>query len=276
MRSQRARLSDEELDARLIAADRAQSGLSDERSQALLSAGIAQGRGEREPRQRRFGLFAGAILGLTVLAGAVAVPSVADTLRFLTEDVVENSDPLFAATPAPAATTTEDPTAPTTPESKPDLDARWVNPAASDYVAWAMAAYDLTLPQPPGIVLEEAATQHAQGWHDTILRNYGSGGIVVEALSQKGAWEQAVQCLWIEEWLDADSNDNSQRRSTAGTALVGSLEWPGLRFGDDPQDATMAEYWRVAGEAFMQGDRSGIRKLRASSQCNGIVRDIER
>lgn len=233
---------------------------------------VTPGPGAPEPHRRLFRAFAGAILCITLIAGTVAVYSVRNTIGALIENIPESTERPFVA-PSPVVSPENAQHAPLAPGHEME-GATWVNPAATDYVAWALGAYDLSLPEPHGIVLEEAATQHAQGWHDTILRDYGTEGIVVEASAQKGSWEQAVQCLWVEEWLDAEKDP--QRRSEAGTTLIGSLEWPNLRFGDDPLDRGQAEYWKDAAEVFSRADRPGIEQFGSTHQCSVSLQHIER
>lgn len=276
MRTSRVAVTEEELDRRLSAADRSRSVLSEEQSRTLVEAGVVRGSEPQGTRRRPFAWLVAGVTGVTILAGAVAAPSVAETLQYITQNVPENSDPRFGATPIPAQTSSAGPSQPAVDvgtETVPGSE--WVNPAASDYVAWALSVYDLELPEPPGIDLETVATNHAQGWHDTILRDYGPGGIVVQASAQEGAWEQVVQCLWIDEWLSADEESKLQRRAVAQEALKDSLTWPGLRFGDDPDDPGMAEYWTITASAFAAGDRAGIEQVRQSNQCWTILRDVK-
>ena len=79
-----------------------------------------------------------------------------------------------------------------------------------------------------------------------------SGHVMIQTTTIQGMFESAARCLWYREWLDADLNDDENRRNAATAGIQAALTWPATSATDG---GGVVGNLKVQAEAARAGDR---------------------
>jgi hypothetical protein len=151
----------------------------------------------------------------------------------------------------------------------------WIDTTASDYASYAYSTFP-SLPLPTGY--DEARTKIAVAElaaAQVKSANESSGFDSVEQESGiRAKYAVAVQCLWLDEWLQADTAGDQSRRQEAANLFADSMQWEALdkRYGDDPQTQGRLQQYVDGANG---GDRTMVETTSKELICDSYLGAIQ-
>ena len=160
-------------------------------------------------RGRRMVLLVG---GLTALAAlGVSAPALAQHAhRFLAQTG-------WFTSPNPPGTKLVDPD-----QTSTETDtSEWVSVTSPDFVAYSVSILPPEIVLPPAYSIDKFAVAVA-----TAQKHSFTDGGLIQATGIRSHYEQVAQCVWMNEWLAADTAHDAGRAASAAAVLRGAARWP--------------------------------------------------
>lgn len=195
---------DEDLDARLVAADRS-PGLN-EHDAALVATFEAAEAASRSLSRRR-GVIRAGIAGSLVIGLGFAAPAAAAAIEDFLAQTGDYCD--WGTECGNGATVAE---------------SEWIDSTQSDFDDFAMSVFPDELPLPPGSSREELVTWLVESYE--AQNSTESGGVLTTRLGLEGTFESRIYCGWVNEWLQADADRDDARQQRAAEVMREAAGWP--------------------------------------------------
>jgi len=191
---------------------------------------------ERAPR-RRGPVVVGLLLAL--LALGVATPAIAAGVRaFIAQTGWIGTSPNPPGVGVGNAQDTE------------SDDSEWIDTLAPDFVDFAVSELPVEISLPPAYDLAAFARIVATDQQSSL-----PGGGYMQLTNVQHNYETHARCLWIDDWLDADSARDPQRADAAAAVLTASATWPATVASDG---GGIVDSYRAIADAARAGERGPV------------------
>jgi len=213
---------------------------------ALIAAGASRtARKRRMPWQGWLALSIAAIVGLVVGAPALA-GGVTEGVRFLAQTGMYDTPWVEGENGAEG-------------HSGPDGSGpEWIDTGAADFDEYLTTIYPTDLPFPEGTTKSEYEAWFAGLFADSGPSNFD------QAEGIQSMYEWNVRCLWVHDWLAADSAGDNPRADAAASIVRDSLDWPLLESTDG---GGVTEHAKRLSDAMSAGDRDAA-ELELGGDCD--------
>lgn len=229
-------VDDDPLILRIRRADPARSVDAGEGSLRLLLGDSIAAAGR--PR-RRAPWVAGALLA--VLALGAATPAIADGVR---QFVAQTG--WIGTSPNPPGVGVGN-----APSTESD-DTEWIDALAPDFVDYAVSVLPVEIGLPPAYDLAAFARVVATEQQAAL-----PGGGYMQVTNVQRNYETRARCIWIDDWLTAETAGDDARADAAAAVLETASDWPATVATDG---GGIVDSNREVAAAAASGDRSPVKR----------------